>query len=238
MENKKSFLLYADYMTTIMKLSDEQAGKLFKHIMCYVNDLSPSFEKDDLVVEIAFEPIKQQLKRDLTKRNEYIKMQKVNGKKWGRPRTRWIESPLQKPKETQKTHAFINKPKKPVNVNVNVNVNEIDTVAPPKLQEVISYQEEKKLYTVDGEFFFDYYTEHKRRDKNWEPVKSRKLKMQTWHKKNCESKWRDPKKMPVENQKYSPISASDVKEKKRKEIEELEKKLKAQKDLQATKENE
>jgi len=62
-EDKKSFLLYCDLIHTIEKLPDEKAGVLFKHILKYVNDKNPTIE--DLVVELVFEPIKQQLKRDL-----------------------------------------------------------------------------------------------------------------------------------------------------------------------------
>lgn len=64
-ESKKSFLLYCDIIHTVEKLSDEQAGKLLKHTLKYVNDLNPIPE--DILTEIAFEPIKQSLKRDLLK---------------------------------------------------------------------------------------------------------------------------------------------------------------------------
>ena len=64
-KDKKGFILYCDMQYTIEKLTDEQAGKLFKHILKYVNDEDPVCE--DFLIEIAFEPIKQQLKRDLVK---------------------------------------------------------------------------------------------------------------------------------------------------------------------------
>ena len=64
-ENKKSFILYCDIINVVDKLTDEQAGRLFKHILGYVNDQNP--ELDDILLEIAFEPIKQALKRDLVK---------------------------------------------------------------------------------------------------------------------------------------------------------------------------
>lgn len=64
-EEKKGFILYSDIIHTIEKLTDEQAGVLFKHILKYVNDENP--ECEDLITEIAFEPIKQSLKRDLLK---------------------------------------------------------------------------------------------------------------------------------------------------------------------------
>jgi len=74
-ENKKSFILYADQSHIFSALTDEEAGKLVKHLFAYVNDEDP--EMEDRLIKIAFEPIKQQLKRDLkhwesikTKRSE------------------------------------------------------------------------------------------------------------------------------------------------------------------------
>ncbi len=67
-ENKKSFILYCDIVKTVEKLPNEVAGELFKHLLDYVNDRDP--KTDNLLVEVAFEPIKQQLKRDLEKYEE------------------------------------------------------------------------------------------------------------------------------------------------------------------------
>ena len=64
-ENKKSVLLYCDIIHTVNELSDEEAGVLFKHYLAYINDLNP-VPKDKLT-QIVFEPIKQNLKRDLEK---------------------------------------------------------------------------------------------------------------------------------------------------------------------------
>ena len=65
MENKKSFILYCDLIHTVEHLTDEQAGNLFKHILEYVNDREPI--TDNVITKLSFEPIKQQLKRDLKK---------------------------------------------------------------------------------------------------------------------------------------------------------------------------
>ena len=43
---KKSFVLFADYMTAVSVLTDEQAGRLFKQIYAYVNDLEVSKSQD------------------------------------------------------------------------------------------------------------------------------------------------------------------------------------------------
>lgn len=64
-ENKKSVLLYCDIIHTVKELSDEEAGKLFKHYLEYINDLNPV--APDKLTQIVFEPIKQNLKRDLKK---------------------------------------------------------------------------------------------------------------------------------------------------------------------------
>ena len=45
-------------------LTNEQRGQLFKHILEYVNDRNPK-PFDDVLLKVAFEPIKHQLKRDL-----------------------------------------------------------------------------------------------------------------------------------------------------------------------------
>ena len=109
--------MYADQQGVFKQLPDDVAGRLIKHIFSYVNDENPCTE--ELIINIAFEPIKQSLKRDLKRWEDYIEKQSLNGKKGGRP---------PKAKESQETQAFLNKPKKAdsvsVSVNDSVNVNE------------------------------------------------------------------------------------------------------------------
>ncbi len=62
-EGKNSFILYADLLPTVEKLTDKRAGVLFKTILRYVNDKNP--EVTDLMVDLVFESVKQKLKRDL-----------------------------------------------------------------------------------------------------------------------------------------------------------------------------
>lgn len=71
-ENKKGFVLYADLLTVVKKLVEQDrqngtnyAGELFLMILEYVNDLNPV--PVNFIVDMAFEPIKLQLKRDLKK---------------------------------------------------------------------------------------------------------------------------------------------------------------------------
>lgn len=86
-KDKKSFVLYTDLIYTIHKLNNDQAGKLFKHILEYVNDLNP--QTDDILLQVCFEPIKQNLKRDLKKYEKTCKKRSEAGKKgmekrWGK----------------------------------------------------------------------------------------------------------------------------------------------------------
>lgn len=99
-KDKKSFMLYIDQMGTFNKLTDEQAGKLIKHIFKYCNDEEP---ESDFVTELAFESIKQALKRDLKKYENICSRNSSNGSKGGRPK---------KPKEPSGLLGNPEKPKK------------------------------------------------------------------------------------------------------------------------------
>ncbi len=62
---KKSILIYSDFLPKISKLSDEQAGKLFKGLLNYSNGITPEF--DDILLDYAFEDIKTTIDRDSEK---------------------------------------------------------------------------------------------------------------------------------------------------------------------------
>lgn len=86
-DNKKSVLLYCDIITTVEQLDDQEAGRLFKHYLRYVNDKNP--EPPDKLTQIVFEPIKQQLKRDLKKWEIGLEKKSDGGKlgmekRWGK----------------------------------------------------------------------------------------------------------------------------------------------------------
>ena len=173
-KDKKSFLLYCDQQGVFNKLPDEIAGKLIKHIFAYVNDENPPC--DDLLLTIAFEPIKTQLKRDLRKYDDYIDKQKFNGAKGGRPT---------KPKESQITQPFFQEPKKADNVNVNVNDNVKvikDVFIKPSIDELKTYMIEIGMADV-SEKWFDHYESNgwlvgKNKMKNW------KAAVRTWKNNN------------------------------------------------------
>lgn len=82
-KDKESFLLYKDQISSFEKMTDEEAGRLIKHIYRYVNDQNP--EPIDRMTEMLFEPIKQTLKRDLKKYVGICKSNSERGKLGGRP---------------------------------------------------------------------------------------------------------------------------------------------------------
>lgn len=105
-KDKKSFVLYADLLTSVDHLTDEELGKLFRHTLQYVNDLNPVME--DRLLLTAWKPIQQSLKRDLKKYEERAERSRENGKLGGRPKT-------------QKTQQVFLKPRKPDSDSVSVN---------------------------------------------------------------------------------------------------------------------
>lgn len=82
MKNKKSFILYADILSTIEELTDSEKGKLFELILFYVNDKNPDLKNYDKVIRVAFKPIESQLKRDLNKWTD-IKLKRAEAGRLG-----------------------------------------------------------------------------------------------------------------------------------------------------------
>ena len=79
MAKKKSFILYADYIKHIRRLSDEDAGRLFKAIFDYVNE--GKLPDLDGMAAMAFSFIANQLDTDLQKYEETCKKRSENIKK-------------------------------------------------------------------------------------------------------------------------------------------------------------
>ncbi len=121
-KDKKSFILYCDLIHTIEKMPPEKAGELFLHILKYVNDCDPKSE--DLVINLTFEPIKQQFKRDLIKYENICKRNAVNGSGGGRPKN---------PEEPKKPSGLSGKPKKPRKAD-NDNGSDTDILKPSLIQ--------------------------------------------------------------------------------------------------------
>ena len=142
---KKSFILYCDQRGTWERLSDEQAGKLIKHVLAYVNDENP---ESDFVTELAFEGIKRALKADLIK-YEQIKTKRVEAGRKGGKQTQ--------AKQASATFAQANQA-----VNVNGNVNVTDTVNVKEIREITFREQVAQHTTYESSMrdsFADYWTE-------------------------------------------------------------------------------
>jgi len=77
-ENKKSFLFYTNWEQTFENLTDDEAGRLIKHIFRYVNDREPV--APDRITEIVFEPLKAVIKVDLKKYEKVIENKSYQGR--------------------------------------------------------------------------------------------------------------------------------------------------------------
>ena len=135
-KDKKSFILYSDAIHTVEKLSDTDAGQLFKHLLRYVNDQNPTTENP--LVEIAFEPIKQQLKRDLVK-FEDVKVKRSEAGKAGATK-RWQD--IANANKGIQTIANIA-------VNDNVNDNDIYNIDYQALLDFVNTTFGRKIKTIN-----------------------------------------------------------------------------------------
>lgn len=169
-ENKKGFVLYADQKCLFDALPSEKAGDLIKLIFAYINDEEP--ETDDLVLKIAFEPIKQQLKRDLKKYEE----KKVQ---WSEAGKRSAEARKIKKRQRSLTDVESRSTDSTVIVKVKDKVIEKESIkksrfAPPTQEEVFEYMKERGTEsTEEASRFVDFYTSNgwkvgKNPMKDWE----------------------------------------------------------------------
>ncbi len=150
-KDKNSFLIYCDIIHTVDKLDDLQAGKLFKHLLKYVNDLNPV--ADDIVTEIAFEPIKQSLKRDLQKYESIRERNKENANK------RWNATASDRiPKEPKHTKNADSVSDSVSDISKDINKRKQEFAF--KLTSFVDTYGKSMIRD-----FYDYWTEHGEKDK-------------------------------------------------------------------------
>lgn len=138
-ENKKSIILYIDLINTFEALEDDEAGRLVKHLLRYVNDLNPV--APDKLTKIAFEPIKLQLKRDLVIW-EAIKKEKAKSGHTGGVKSGIVRRLKKEKKEANEANALKLEAKRSktkqteANEAVTVTVTVTDTVTEIKEKEM------------------------------------------------------------------------------------------------------
>jgi len=176
-ENKKSFILYCDQKGVWDKLDDAQAGRLIKHIISYVNDENPV--APDFITELAFEPIKAVLKRDLKKWEKQQEQRSEAGKRSAEVRKR--NAKLAERDSTTVNDRLISST---VSGNVSVSVNDNvsvsskdDGIKPPSLEEVIEYFDENGYTKESATKMWEYYEESRKpRGRVWKDGRGNTVK--------------------------------------------------------------
>lgn len=126
-DNKKSIIVYADWIDKFEELEDDEAGRLIKHFFRYVNDLNPEYP--DRTTKLMFIDIKNTLKRDLDKWEEKgpQRVEKARLAGIASAEARKLKKQLNSTNEL-KNELNSTKPTVSVSVSVNDNVNESDNV--------------------------------------------------------------------------------------------------------------
>lgn len=165
-KDKKGFILYADQKELFDQLPNEKAGELIKHIFSYVNDENPI--NKDLIINLAFTPIKQQLKRDLQKFEDVKVKRSEAGKKSAEAREIKRQQALTNSTSVKSVQQTLTNPTVRDNVTVTVN----DTV---------KVKDNNNNPSNDDGFNSFWNTYDKKMDK-----------------KKCETKWNNLKKSDKE----------------------------------------
>jgi len=167
-KDKKSVLLYCDIIHTVEELDDIDAGLLFKHYLRYINDQNP--DPPSKLIKIVFEPIKQNLKRDLKKWEE------KSNKNSESARTRWDKNNANACERTERNAKHADK------VTVKDNVKEINKAHLKELSVFISVAYKKKYNRNDGgeigqdiDYMSERLLQNMTKDQAMDQIRSHKL---------------------------------------------------------------
>jgi hypothetical protein len=187
-KDKKSFVLYCDIIHTIEQLTDEQAGHLFKHVLYYVNDLNP--DTDNVITKIAFEPIKQQLKRDL------VRYEKIRERNSLSARMRWDANACERIPNDAKNADNDNDNDNDINIVLEQKAKKPKRFTKPPVDDVRQYMAELNMNDM-SQRFVDYYESN-----GWKvgknPMKDWKAAVRTWKQQNND-------KQPKQESFYKPL---------------------------------
>lgn len=132
-KDKKGFILYADQKELFDQLPNDKAGELIKHIFSYVNDEDPVNE--DLLINLAFTPIKQQLKRDL--------------KKWESQHAQRVEAGKRSAEVRKRNATSVNERSISSTVNGTVTVNVTDNVSVLDTQKFLEWFNKRRTQYLE-----------------------------------------------------------------------------------------
>jgi hypothetical protein len=121
---KTSFVIYTDIKATVDKLSDEDAGKLFKLMIDFSNGIERT--PDSFVLDLVFTPIKQQMIRDEFKWKEELEKRREAGRLGGIAKAQNSQN-LASASDAKHSLADLSTTKQPL-ANLADNVTVSDTV--------------------------------------------------------------------------------------------------------------
>lgn len=175
-QGKKSVLLYCDIIHTVEPLTDEEAGRLFKHYLRYINDQNP--DPIDRLTGLLFEPIKQNLKRDLAKWESKSLKNSENAK------IRWDKNNANVCERIESNANYADKDTVKVTDTVNVKVNNIEE---RKLKFASTLEPYLKVYGREMlSDFYKYWTEPNKSNTKFkqetEKTWSLERRLETWAK--------------------------------------------------------
>lgn len=175
-QGKKSVLLYCDIIYTVEPLTDEEAGRLFKHYLRYINDQNP--DPIDRLTGLLFEPIKQNLKRDLAKWESKSLKNSENAK------IRWDKNNANACERIESNANYADKDTETVTDTVNVKVNNIEE---RKLKFASTLEPYLKVYGREMlTDFYKYWTEPNKSNTKFkqetEKTWSLERRLETWAK--------------------------------------------------------
>lgn len=113
---KNSFVLQTRLRAVVAKLSDKQAGVLFKGILEYADNGTVA-DLDDGMVAVVFEMVRQDIDYTAKKYAETCAKNADNGKLGGRPKNRTV---------IKKPNGYLKNPKKPNGYFEKHNDNDVD----------------------------------------------------------------------------------------------------------------
>lgn len=171
--DNKAFVMYADILPRIDKLSREQMGDLFRSILTYV-DTGEESEMDD-ITEMAFGFIRDQIDRDQAKYQETCNRRKEAARKrWDANasfalQTDANECKAMHPEPEQEPDP---EPEPEPDINNKKSRTKRAAFVPPSIDDIRQYEAEKGYTPSEAETIFNFYN-----SKGWMVGKN---KMTSW----------------------------------------------------------
>lgn len=186
---KNSFVLQARLNGVVAKLSDKQAGVLFKGILNYAeNGAVANFE--DSAVTVAFEFVRQDLDYTAKKYAETCARRAESGKLGGLAKVANASKCYQKQANASKAKHNDNDVDNDVDNDRDINISfqkekstkeKVSRFIKPYVEEIRSYCESRKN-GIDAQAFFDFYE-----SKGWKvgntPMKNWQAAVNTWERR-------------------------------------------------------